>query len=197
MSGLSLSVYTRLLESLVALEFLHCPRRIKGTADVGWRKWRWAILAGVASLAMAACDRTPPKPYTRLDGPAPQIEDAPAARALLVAFWATWCAPCREETPELRALARRPPRDLVVVVASHDDTMATVEGFFGGRPDPGLHLRIDQGRVLARALNVETLPASILILDGRLVARFEGRRRWNSSSERELLTKLIGQSPRG
>ena len=47
----------------------------------------------VASLTIAGCDRPLPKPYTRLDGPAPQIEDAPAARALLVAFWADLVRP--------------------------------------------------------------------------------------------------------
>lgn len=148
----------------------------------------------MALLALAACDGGSAKPYIRLAGEAPRIADAPAARALLVTFWATWCVPCQEETPELRALARRPPPDLAVVVASHDDTLDSVESFFGGPPDLSLHLRIDEGRRLADALNVETLPASVLVVDGRLVARFEGRRQWNSAPERELLAKLIQQA---
>lgn len=150
--------------------------------------------AGLALLLMAGCVDGPPQPYVRLDGPAPLIDNAPAAGALLVAFWAAWCEPCREETPELLALAERPPRGLAVVVASHDQAMDRVESFLGGPPDPTLHLRIDEGRTLARALNVQTLPTSILIVDGRLVARFDGRRRWDSAPERDLLTRLIART---
>lgn len=135
----------------------------------------------------------PARPYVRLDGLAPPIADAPAARALLVTFWAAWCLPCREETPELRALANRPPAEIAVVVASHDENMAKVESFLGGSPEPALHLRIDEGRELAKAMNVETLPASVLVVDGRMVARFDGRRRWNSAPERELLRKLVDE----
>ena len=161
------------------------PSRLSQRAHAG------VGIAALSLLSMAGCADGVAQPYVRLDGPAPQIENAPAARALLVTFWATWCVPCQEETAELRALAARPPRGLVVVVASHDQTMTSVESFFGGPPDPVLHLRIDEGRLLARALNVETLPASILIVDGRLVARFDGRRRWSSTAERDLLTRLI------
>jgi thiol-disulfide isomerase/thioredoxin len=148
-------------------------------------------IAVVAIVAAGGCSEGVPQPYVRLDGPAPAIEDAPASRALLVSFWATWCVPCREETPELQALAARPPRGLAVVVASHDPTITDVEAFFGGPPDPALHLRLDTDRQLARSMNVEALPASILIVDGRVVARFDGRRRWNSTVERALLTRLI------
>jgi len=81
-----------------------------------------------------------------------------------------------------------------VVVASHDETADRVDSFFGGPPDPSLHLRIDDGARLADALNVKTLPASVLVVDGRLVARFEGRRDWDSAAERALLSKLVQQA---
>ena len=151
-----------------------------------------AALTLMCVLAAAnGCDRTQPRAYIRMDGPAPQLLDAPRTRASLIAFWASWCLPCREETPELRALASDPPLELSVVVVSHDETMESVEQFFGGAPDAAFNLRIDHGRALADALNVTSLPVSILIVDGRLVARFEGSRRWNAASERRLLTKLI------
>lgn len=158
------------------------------------RRSQVALLTVLSLLAFATCDRRTAGPYIRLDGKAPHIEDAPNARALLITFWATWCVPCQHETPGLLALAKRPPRDLAVVVASHDDALGTVESFLGGSADSSLHLRIDEGRRLADALNVTALPASILIVDGHLVARFQGLRDWNSAAERELLSKLIEQA---
>ena len=149
-----------------------------------------------ALAVTTGCQREAARPYIRLDGPAPQLLNAPHTRAWLLAFWASWCLPCRDETPELRALASDPPPGLSVVLVSHDETMDSVKQFFGGEPDHTFNLRIDHGRALAEALNVESLPVSILIVDGRLVARFEGPRQWNAASERGLLTKLIrGHAP--
>src|SRR5579863_3246841 len=43
-------------------------------------------------------------------------------KALLLNFWATWCEPCREELPSLKALAQAlGPEGLVVLGVSSDD----------------------------------------------------------------------------
>jgi thiol-disulfide isomerase/thioredoxin len=131
--------------------------------------------------------------YVRIDGTAPLLENAPAARSLLVAFWATWCPPCRDETPQLRALAKDPPPGLQVVVISQDEQNSAVEEFFEGPPDPLLHLRLDPEKRLFDAFRVAKLPASFLIVDGRLRARFEGSRRWNETAMRDLLARLTAR----
>ncbi|HZI19665.1 MAG TPA: TlpA disulfide reductase family protein [Pyrinomonadaceae bacterium] len=47
---------------------------------------------------------------------------AKAGRVLLVNFWATWCAPCREEFPDLVRLREHyPPQHLDLVLVSLDD----------------------------------------------------------------------------
>jgi peroxiredoxin len=46
-------------------------------------------------------------------------------KAVLLNFWATWCAPCREEMPELEELHREyGPRGLVVLGVSVDESRA-------------------------------------------------------------------------
>ena len=42
-------------------------------------------------------------------------------RIVLVNLWATWCAPCRAEMPELVQLSRRYSRDVAVVTVSDED----------------------------------------------------------------------------
>jgi len=43
-------------------------------------------------------------------------------KAVLVDFWATWCAPCRKEYPHTVALSKKHADDLVVYSVSMDET---------------------------------------------------------------------------
>jgi thiol-disulfide isomerase/thioredoxin len=71
-----------------------------------------AAAAGAVILAALACGRHAPKPAAT-----PALTPATAAdvlrevqgslgRVVLVNVWATWCAPCREELPDLARLQR-------------------------------------------------------------------------------------------
>lgn len=153
-------------------------------------------MSALALVCIDGCKGSVAPPYVRLEGSSPQIEAAPPSRGHLVVFWATWCEPCRKETPQLRALAADPPSDLAVVVFSHDEEMQVVREFFGEEPHPSLHLRLDTGRAAGKAFGVEALPAAILVVDGRLVARFSGSADWDARGTRELLQKLLTQSQR-
>ncbi|WP_342376385.1 TlpA family protein disulfide reductase [Myxococcus stipitatus] len=139
---------------------------------------------------VAGCRTESTPSYIRLSGAAPSLKNAPTSRAVLVTFWATWCPPCRKETPSLVELAQEPPEGLSVMVFSHDSDMAAVEKFLSGPPVPALHLRLDEDLAAARAFGVETLPTAILVVDGQQVARFSGSKDWSSRSMRRLLEKL-------
>lgn len=150
-------------------------------------------LPWLAACLLAACAESPPPPYVRIEGRAPAIEHAPGP-SLLVSFWATWCLPCREETEDLLTLAAQAPDDLRVLVVSQDAGMEAVERFLGGPPDPSLHLRLDAGKRLADAFGVKVLPTTFLVVDGRLVARFKGPRRWDAAEVHALLERLIREA---
>jgi cytochrome c biogenesis protein CcmG/thiol:disulfide interchange protein DsbE len=162
------------------------------------RRLRVAVLmnSAVVSLLLAAigCDDRTPPPYVRAAGPTPVLVDVPNGRAFLVSFWASWCAPCREETPDLVRLAEDPPGGLHVVVISEDASIEDVFAFFGGVPPRRLNLRLDEESSLMRAFGVEQLPVSFLVVDGRLVASFRGRRDWDSRGMRRLLIRLVGEA---
>lgn len=48
-------------------------------------------------------------------------------RILLVDFWATWCAPCREEMPKLVSLAGRYAKQVDLLTISCDEPEAAVK----------------------------------------------------------------------
>ncbi|AKQ66365.1 Thiol:disulfide oxidoreductase related to ResA [Myxococcus hansupus] len=156
--------------------------------------WSLLWLLGLSPLT-GACKREPPPAYVRLQGTAPALAEMPASRALLVVFWASWCPPCVEETPQLLALAKAPPKGLQIAVISHDETPQAVESFFQGPPPASLHLRLDLDQRVGGAFGVDQLPVSFLIVDGRLVARFSGPRGWDAREMRRLLEKLIRETP--
>jgi thiol-disulfide isomerase/thioredoxin len=156
----------------------------------GWSAWVH-LLGIVAAVALACADGERPS-YTRIEGRAPAMVNR--GGAILVVFWATWCPPCREELPALRALARDPPAAMAFVTFGEDQDEATVREFFAGAPPSELGFVHDRDGRAATAFGVDVLPAAFLVVDGRLIARFSGPRDWNTRGMRRLLAKLVAEA---
>ena len=79
-------------------------------------------LGGVLVAGALACGPGGPAPQTpQLD--LQQLEARvrePGPRPLLLVFWATWCAPCVEESPDLVALQARHGNRLDILAVSLD-----------------------------------------------------------------------------
>lgn len=91
-----------------------------------------------------------------------KLEPEDVWRVCLIDFWATWCAPCRDEIPVLNQLRQRHgPRGLVVVGISQE-ARATVEAFL-------VRVRMDYAvavageRSLQRQLRVRAIPFAVAI----------------------------------
>lgn len=99
-------------------------------------------------------------------------------RVLLVNFWATSCAVCVAEMPELAALHQRwAPRGLqTLAVAMPYDPPARVAAFAEQRRLP-FGVVIDLGGAVSRGLGpVEATPTTLLVdRSGRIVERVLGR----------------------
>jgi len=114
-------------------------------------------------------------------------------KVVLVHFWATWCAPCRDELPGLLALAHQleSPGGFELLAVSVDDDWEQIDRFFGGKPPRGA-VRPDSDDV-HRRFGASTLPDTYLI-DARdnLVIRYAGARDWTRTAARRHLQDSIG-----
>lgn len=108
----------------------------------------------------------------------------PGSSALLVNFWATWCAPCRREMPSLQRLsALFEPGDLQLVGISVDEDLNLVREFqLRHRID--FELLSDPGQKFARGrLGVAVYPMTYLITRKGVVARaIPGERDWTEEN---------------
>jgi peroxiredoxin len=100
--------------------------------------------------------------------------NAELRRPVVLTFFATWCAPCRDEIPALSALQRRiDDRVRVLCVVVDPENIDKVRSIASGLGIPYPMLLDERGRTKT-AYGVTTLPVTVLIgTDGRIVSRFE------------------------
>jgi cytochrome c biogenesis protein CcmG/thiol:disulfide interchange protein DsbE len=145
----------------------------------------WLTLAGRPSSPAAVGDPAPGFSLVSLDGDEVRLEDL-RGRPVVVHFWASWCVPCIQEVPLLRAAAERHAADdLAIVGIVYDDGPEAARAFMHehGGTWPAV---MDPGMEVAAAYGVFAPPETYFIgRDGTVVARQIGQ-----FSERSLTEKL-------
>ena len=96
---------------------------------------------------------------------------------ILLNFWATWCAPCKEEMPSLDNLqSKKNLNNLKIfpINIGKDNLKKTLE-FFEDLEITNLNIYFDNPSTLAKTLSLRGVPTSILInKDGYEFARIMG-----------------------
>jgi thiol-disulfide isomerase/thioredoxin len=130
--------------------------------------------------------------------PKVMFEKAPGAKTsladfrgqrVLVNLWATWCAPCIAEMPEIDALAAAKAGKLTVIPLSQDmEGWKAVNKFFKPGRFKTLAPMLDQPGSFAEALKARGLPMTVLYDEkGREVWRVAGTLKWASPEVRGAL----------
>lgn len=136
------------------------------------------LLLTIAALARAevkvgdAFPALAPTGVTNLGG-----AEIPAlsGKVVLVDFWASWCAPCKESFPVMAKLQKEyAARGFMVVAVGVDEKPAPAQAFWKKMAAPfiGLH---DRELKLVKQVAVPTMPTSYLVgRDGRVRFMHQG-----------------------
>ena len=79
----------------------------------------------------------------------------------LINYWASWCAPCRAEHPELMQLSKK--ENLNIIGINFKDKKNEAEQFLKELGNPYDHLLVDQDGRFSINLGVYGIPESILL----------------------------------
>jgi cytochrome c biogenesis protein CcmG, thiol:disulfide interchange protein DsbE len=124
-------------------------------------------------------------PSTLIGSPAPALALAPlgegalptdaslrSGEVTLVNFWASWCAPCRVEHPQIMALK---DEGLTIVGVNYKDDAAKALGFLNELGDPYSAIGADADGRTAIDWGVYGVPETFVVDgDGTVVLRFAG-----------------------
>lgn len=90
-------------------------------------------------------------------------------------FWATWCAPCKEEMPEFVAAYERYRDEGLVVVGVNAQETASQAAPFMQQYGMTFPVALDERGDIQQLYNVRGLPTSVFIdREGRVVERWAG-----------------------
>ncbi len=119
---------------------------------------------------------------------------AQRGKPVLVNFWATWCAPCREEMPAMERLyLKHRERGFVLLAVSVDSDASLVKPFLE-KLKLTFPVTLDSKMDLANSYGVRALPASFLIdRNGYLTALALGPRAWDNRAAHMLVEGMLAQ----
>lgn len=142
------------------------------------------LLVAFAWLAPAALAADDPLDLSGLRG-----------KVVIVDFWASWCAPCRQSFPWLNAMqAKYRDRGLVVIGVNVDRERVEADRFLAQTPAE-FNIVYDPDGVLAARYQVPGMPSSYIIgRDGQQVGVHIGFRKGTREQREAELERLLARA---
>lgn len=168
------------------------------------RRWLACLCLGLAMLT--ACGKaSAPAPLQPVEGqafPAFMLDFIASAndaqrpihgKTVILNIWATWCAPCRREMPDLERLSQTlDPAHFVVIGLSTDRDALLASEFLARHRISFTNLFDPDGKV-SRQLGLRVYPETFVIAPNRiLLRRLTGLQEWNHPQMHALLAGLQG-----
>lgn len=127
-----------------------------------------------------------------LDGQTVRLSDL-RGKAVLLNFWATWCAPCRLEMPTMeKAYQEYKSRGLEILAVSLDAGSNSVVKHFMQELQLDFPVLLDPNMEVLRLYRQFSIPATFLIDKQGIVRHRElGYRDWTDPESRKLLEAIL------
>ena len=114
----------------------------------------------------------------------------------LVNFWATWCAPCIKEIPDLQEAARALTPEIQVLLVNVGESEKQIRFFADSKPE----LELANGTAVLQGFEFSALPdwgmrglpTSYLIDDGKVLKQAEGILEWADSGVQQTIRQHLG-----
>jgi thiol-disulfide isomerase/thioredoxin len=152
-----------------------------------------SFTAGAGELPPYAGDPVPPPLRLQdLDGASHDLGSL-RGKVVVVNFWASWCAPCRQEMPSLWRMqkALRNPA-LAVVAVNVGDSKQLVRAVLPELMQRDFLVLLDPSRVAYRAWRIRAFPATYVIdTRGRIRYLWYGARQWDKRENLGAIRRLL------
>ena len=115
-------------------------------------------------------------------------------KVTLINFWATWCAPCREEMPSLNQLVESVASDnfSVIAIAVGRNSNNAINKFFTKHDLTNLESYKDPKGRMSSQFSVLGLPTTIIVdQHSNEIAKFLGSTEWDSNEAVAFINKIL------
>jgi len=115
-------------------------------------------------------------------------------KVVFVNFWATWCAPCREEMPAMQRLYVKMPKDKFEMIALFNNDKSDVAKNFVAKLGITFPILSDEFNFAGTKYGLTGLPETFIVdKQGVIREKYIGPAEWDSPEFVSMLKKYINE----
>ncbi len=154
------------------------------------------VSAMLVTASIGLAQPIPNEPWTTIAGDEIVPADIASRGPTLITFWALWCAPCKLEMRELKALHERYSGEGFSIIAVNEDSprsTAKVRTYVSANGFP-FHVVNDPNGQILQQFNVQALPHGFLYdRDGTIAHATVGYKPGDEKMLEDAIRKILGR----